>query len=264
MITFLVSPHLDDAALGAYSVITGTQSRDTESTIVVTCFAGLPTTGTDSAARARVEHRRSEDYSALSDYAELIHLDFLDHPFAGVRNTHFVIELAQALLELITPLATVWLPAGIGRHPDHLLARDAGLIAGCSLPSISIGFYAEVSYIARRGWPCWFQRSSRTTRSLWLEPSVWIPTEANLSWWRGAGTVTRICRSLPSVFELTAEEQVDKLHLIRRYVSQAVGLGFDEDGPNARGSRLAYEALWLPKASQDLKLRKGRRRRLST
>lgn len=127
----IVSPHTDDAVLSCGGLLL-TQGPFTR---VVTVYAGIPPADVPASdwdkrcgfthARDAAMVRQAEDLRACASVgAQAVHLGWYDVLY-GREVTHD--ELVQAMLPLFEGI--VWLPAGIGEHPDHLMARDAGLEA---------------------------------------------------------------------------------------------------------------------------------------
>jgi LmbE family N-acetylglucosaminyl deacetylase len=127
----VVSPHLDDAALGAGQFIAGRPDC-----VVVTVFAGIPPAksvltaydvkcGFTSAAEA-IEARRAEDLEAMSVLqAKAKHLDFVDSQYGGKLKTA---ALVKQLSELISEIDPEFVLAPLGLiHPDHVAVRQAVL-----------------------------------------------------------------------------------------------------------------------------------------
>src|SRR3954453_18449034 len=125
----VVSPHLDDAVLSAWSRL-----RSGPVVVVNVCTA-LPPAGTrtsldrllgfdDSVAVAQA--RRDEDAAALAIAdCEAIALGYLDQQY---RATYLEPHDVQQLLDAAVATAG-WLcaPAAIGSHPDHVATREAAL-----------------------------------------------------------------------------------------------------------------------------------------
>src|SRR5215472_2739713 len=120
----MVSPHFDDAVFSASLRIMNSQA------LVVTIFAGLPAphqplgdwdrlTRAASALTRRVE-REAEDDEALSwlgaSAARMAELDAEYRPFDVDRTA-----LTRALRPFLASSEEIWLPAAIGRHPDHVI-----------------------------------------------------------------------------------------------------------------------------------------------
>lgn len=155
----LLSPHWDDAVLDCWSLL----SSGRELT-VVNLFAGIPPSGRagvweaiigvqDSAQRAR--ERMAEDTLALARAGrEPVNLPLLDVRYRrqtpSVAGLH---ELDLALVDEVQSASRVYVPAGIGAHADHLLARRYGrMLLRTGMP---VTLYAELPYCIFHGWPSW-------------------------------------------------------------------------------------------------------------
>jgi LmbE family N-acetylglucosaminyl deacetylase len=133
----VVSPHFDDAVLGATHLIAGHPG-----TTVITVLGGRPPkypdepTSWDACGGFRagddvVALRREEDRSAMAFLdAVPVWLDFPDHQYLAKserpRPEAVAIDLEEALAAA-SPTA-VFLPMGLA-NPDHVLTHDAGLLA---------------------------------------------------------------------------------------------------------------------------------------
>ncbi len=159
-VELLLSPHLDDAVLSCWSVLTGGRSVR-----VANLFAGAPAPGRsgawelvagvrDSAERALL--RIEEDRRALAlARARAVNLALLDEQYRrGERSTAGLAEIDRALAQAgFGGVSRVYAPAGIGGHSDHLLARS---YARCLLATgIPVTLYADVPYCFQHGWPPW-------------------------------------------------------------------------------------------------------------
>lgn len=180
--TLVLSPHLDDAVLSAWHVLSS--PGDVQ---VVTIYAGVPEPGfvtdldrahgaADSAAW--LERRRAEDQAALAIAGrEPIHLDLLEVQFpaydipkvrqaiAGdptrflslVVNEEVLGTAPETLVDLVHDHLHPWLavygPAGIGRHPDH---RDVAQAVVRLVGHVrSVHAYADSPYYLFDGLPSW-------------------------------------------------------------------------------------------------------------
>jgi len=152
----VLSPHLDDAVLGAWSALRGPGEVRVVNICTAVPAAGVlsawdeRTGATDSAARMR--ERLLEDSAALARAGRRsVGLGFLEVQYrSGPPSAG---ELRDAIGAATQDAGEVWAPAGIGEHPDHVLVRDAALaLARASGPPLRL--YAELPYSAGPGgWP---------------------------------------------------------------------------------------------------------------
>jgi hypothetical protein len=202
----VVSTHLDDAVLSAWSVLSAQRAR------VVTVFTGGPPPGTltawdaDSGApdsATRVEQRRAEDAAALA----LVGCDFAH---LGLREGQYGEGRCppEAVAPAIEAADVVYAPAGIGEphaNREHIVVRDAVLAV-----RPDAWLYADQPY-------CRFSPATELPGS---------PRQREL--------VT-----------LTGEQRAGKAEAIRCYAGELWKLERDF-GAFARPARLAYEVLWAP------------------
>jgi LmbE family N-acetylglucosaminyl deacetylase len=227
----ILAPHLDDAVLSCWSVVDS--AADVR---VVTLFAGIPApgevgwwdrrTGADDSA-ARMRERRREDVEALATARrEGVQLDFLDEQYRQGE------AIATAdLLAAVEPHLhgrTVYGPAGIGLHADHLLARS--LLAALGDAGIDRRLYADLPYCARYGWPGWVTGAAprRDADADW---------ESALSGFDVAGLAPRPRR-------LDTDAQARKLRALESYRSQFAALTVGADRHVADPGVLPFEVLW--------------------
>ncbi|HYM46652.1 MAG TPA: PIG-L family deacetylase [Solirubrobacteraceae bacterium] len=154
----LLSPHLDDSVLDCWSLLASDREL-----AVVNVFTGIPqagrltrwdaTTGARDSAE-RVRERIAEDARALSRAARKpVNLPFLDAQYRRPPPAPSLDDLDRALSEAIESASHVYVPAGLGSHPDHLLARRYGrMLLRAGMP---VTLYAELPYCVLHGWPCW-------------------------------------------------------------------------------------------------------------
>jgi LmbE family N-acetylglucosaminyl deacetylase len=224
----IVSPHFDDAVLSCSGKLMDDRQVD-----VVTVFTALPpedlkctswdtlTGATNS--RVRVFERRQEDYSALAHFGIVPkHLDFLDSQYQ--RRPYAVNDL-QVLISLISHYEEVWLPAGIGLHPDHVLVRQVGLAAP-SEPKIIL--YADLPYAARYGWPSWL---TGTKTHKYLDVDRWY------AWQFQASGLKEVLSA--TVRNLDECEKTVKIQAMEEYATQMPALGQMRDP-----AVLEYELYW--------------------
>lgn len=238
MTVAVLSPHLDDAVLSCWSVLT---SR--EEVVVITLFAGLPAPGAKlrgwdrvtgaTDARRRMRERRKEDRQALALAARSpVHLDFLEQPYR--EHEPRVEELASAIAGHLPPSARIYAPAAIKGHPDHVLTRTTAL----ALDSVTdIALYADLPYATRFGWP---PRMTGEPASAHVDVDAFWSAELE-------GVRERFAAS-PSFTPLSGAQQADKLRAMRAYRTQFPGL---DGGPQRRLSHpalLGFEAAWTARA----------------
>jgi prepilin-type processing-associated H-X9-DG protein len=180
----ILSPHLDDAVLSCWSVLSG--SRKVE---VVNVFTGAPSASADihigellmrvDDAAARARERAAEDRAALRLVGARPHnLDLPEYPhwtqsagLARSRWRHLARRLAQygrsrasrdeerlrGVMQASAPhidrQAHIYAPAALGGNPDHELVRELG----CRLlrEGVRVSFYADQPYCYAYGWPHW-------------------------------------------------------------------------------------------------------------
>lgn len=151
----IVSPHFDDAIFS----VGGLMLKKQIAARVINVCGGIPQAGLQasswdsrcgfrSAGEAAVL-RAIEDAKAWSELpVECVNLPFLDWPYSnGTQST----AIAAALRQHLTGIRTVWAPASIGQHPDHIASRDAVLSLSVPL-SFKIRLYADAPYSSARGW----------------------------------------------------------------------------------------------------------------
>lgn len=110
-----------------------------------------------TSSRERVLERRREDISALAHFRIVpIHLEILEPQY---RNQPCSIDDLLPLVSIVSQYKEVWLPAGIGLHPDHVLTRQACL--SCQSDQI-VRLYADLPYAVRFGWPGWLTGATPT------------------------------------------------------------------------------------------------------
>ncbi len=234
----VISPHLDDAVLSAWSVLRADPSGEVG---VVVVFAGVPAEGTsgrfdpvfgttDSAALMRL--RRQEDHDAVAAAGRRsIHLDHLDDQYRTAPPDPG--ELTASIAAAVDRCSMLVAPAGIGRHPDHLAARAAAVELAASTGT-DLSLYADLPYATNMGWPSWVTGDDPDPHL--VPDAVWVSTLAE---------VAAPEQFEPIVTHLDEPERLAKLDALRRYASQWPAL---EGGPHARISNpavSAHEVRWL-------------------
>jgi LmbE family N-acetylglucosaminyl deacetylase len=233
----LLSPHLDDAVLGCWSMLTS--DLDVQ---VVNVFAGVPPVGFVSAwdhkcgaasSADQMHQRRAEDAQVLTPLVgPPANLAFLDMQYGrrdGSRVT--MSSLDRAVAEIAPAVSLVYAPAALGEgHVDHRLVR--AYARGLPRAGIPIRLYADLPYAARPAWPDWVRVGrppGRGDRSL----------PAGL---RHADAI--------DVVNLGNHEVHEKLKALQEYGTQFTAL--DEEGYLTDPHTLRHEVFWsfLPDRSR--------------
>jgi LmbE family N-acetylglucosaminyl deacetylase len=224
----LLSPHLDDAVLNCWSVLTSRADLR-----VVNVFAGTPRPGFvsdwDRACGAResadqVRARLDEDSAVLGALGHRpANLPFLDIQY-GLRRLSMR-ALDRAVAEAVPRASLAYAPAALGEgHIDHRVVRSyARMLARSGMP---VRLYADVPYALRSGWPAWVRDA------------------------REAGTTDVAGDALRPVREVTGVEVVTldpdaaaaKLRAMRAYRSQFAAL--DENGRLSDPGTHRHEVFW--------------------
>jgi LmbE family N-acetylglucosaminyl deacetylase len=192
----VVSPHFDDAALGAAHLLTSYPGST-----VITVLAGRPpaypaeVTEWDALGGFKtgddvVAVRREEDRAAMASmHARPVWLEFPDHQYLAEDERPTPEKVAPALEEALTDIApsAVFLPFGIA-NPDHVLTHEAGLLARASMAEKGITpswfCYEDAGYKHIPGLHAW--RISKLFRSgLWPTPAV-VPIQPDMAAKRAA------------------------------------------------------------------------------
>ena len=176
------SPHLDDAALSCGGSI-GLQTACGLKALVITAFAGLPAedqqpgnfvnethlrAGLPASPAEAVKARRKEDAEAISTLgADVFWLEYPDAIYRGnppyyqnnealfgqIDQNDFTLDeaLGAFLLEVYqrAPLATFYVPLGVGHHVDHQLCCSAG--DRLAQQGANLKFYEDFPYVVTPG-----------------------------------------------------------------------------------------------------------------
>ena len=153
-IAVVLSPHLDDAVLSCWSVLTSSSDL-----IVVNVFTGGPRPGyvtawdrftgaSDSLVRRDERLREDEEALAMAGCSS-VNLGFPDQQYR--RRSPSTAALVSGLADHLPRVSRVYAPAGIGGHVDHLLTRE--MAKAISRESVPVELYAELPYAVTYGWP---------------------------------------------------------------------------------------------------------------
>jgi LmbE family N-acetylglucosaminyl deacetylase len=192
----VVSPHFDDAVLGASHLIAAHPG-----TTVITVLGGRPPayppepTDWDACGGFRagddvVALRREEDRAAMAFLgANPVWLEFPDHQYLPRDERPRPPEVAPALRRAIVEAepSAVFLPMGLA-NPDHTLTHDAGLLVRAELVDGGHDFawfcYEDHGYKHIPGLLAW--RIAKLFRSgLWPTPAV-VPIDPDMARKRAA------------------------------------------------------------------------------
>lgn len=241
--TVVISAHLDDAVLSASHLLLSRPCT------VLTIFAGPPGTpdvltawdvltgATTSAQRHR--ERLAEDDRALAVVGARAHR--LAEPEEQYRDGSPAVQrCVEAVARELSGVAEVWMPLGVGRHPEHLLAREIAAAAAVAVGVPRAGFYADFPYVARYGWPSWVTGCAPEP---YLNPDGWLALQLSAL---GLGAVD----ARPRVVRLSSAERQCKVRAMAEYHSQLPALRLDPRGLDAIACALDYELRWTVPASQ--------------
>jgi LmbE family N-acetylglucosaminyl deacetylase len=250
MATVILSPHLDDAVLSCWHLLT----QPVEVT-VINVFAGVPgptapgwwdryTGATDSAERVR--ERVEEDRRALALAGRTpVNLNLLDEQYRDGEQ-----PLDPPTGQIAAPIAhrdQIYAPAAFAGHPDHLLVRAAALELRAEGYEVSL--YADLPHATVNGWPTWV-RGANGHPAKDTASAMWDHTLA------ATGITSRTMT--PAVRELDAETYARKLNAVRTYGTQIRALAEMMDHPLSDPQTLGYEVVWtLPGATTAKPARAG-------
>ncbi len=192
----VVSPHFDDAVLGATHLIAGHPG-----TTVITVLGGRPPrypdepTSWDACGGFRagddvVALRREEDRAAMAFLeASPVWLDFPDHQYLAKADRPRPAQVAPELERAIAAASptAVFLPMGLA-NPDHVVTHEAGLLARGALAESGATpawfCYEDHGYKHIPGILAW-RVATLFKGGLWPTPAV-VPIEPDMARKRGA------------------------------------------------------------------------------
>lgn len=174
----VISPHLDDAALGCGQLLAAHPGAT-----VVTVFAGNPPqypdpqrpwdtiSGFDPADDVMAA-RRAEDAAALAVLdAEPVHLDFVEHSYRSGDRPVPPDEIAPTLLATLRSLGptSVFAPFGLA-NPDHDVTHRAAMLVREEFGDVPWFLYEDMGYKHIPGMLAW-RVSQLFRRRLWPTPA---------------------------------------------------------------------------------------------
>jgi LmbE family N-acetylglucosaminyl deacetylase len=226
----LLSPHLDDAVLDCWSVLTGPGELN-----VVNVFAGVPEGGrithwdrivgaADSAELMR--SRVDEDRAALARAGRTpVNLGFLEHQHREDRRPPPLKAIDDELTHAVPAASRLYAPAVLGTpHPDHVRVR--AYARACADAGIPVELYADLPYAVVYGWPHWVTGDS---------PDPHLDVDA---YWgeRHAGE--------PRVVALDDDQAAAKLDAMRAYATQFPSLDRGPIGLLSNPKVHRFEVYW--------------------
>jgi LmbE family N-acetylglucosaminyl deacetylase len=234
----LLSPHLDDAVIDCWSVLTGPGAVR-----VVNVFAGVPASGStayfDRLAGAtdavcHVRRRIAEDRTALALAGRRpLNLEFLAHSYRRGRPEPSYARVDAALTVHVDAGSLVYAPAALGTpHPDHELVRAYAL--ALARRGVPVRLYADLPYCALYGWPSWVTGE---------EPDAHLDVDA---YWRGSpGGASPLCTPARAhVVRLAEEQSVAKLAAMRTYRAEFATLDRGPIGQLSNPAIHGFEVFW--------------------
>ena len=177
----VLSPHFDDAAMGAGQMLIRHEGAHTA---VITVLGGRPPkypdhpSPWDALGGFRpgddvVAIRREEDLAAMAVLgADHVWLEFADHQYLDESDRPTSADVAPAIEEALVAQAptAVFLPMGLA-NPDHVMTHDAALIVRGRHPEWAWFAYEDHGYKHVPGMLAW--RVSKLFRSgLWPTPAL--------------------------------------------------------------------------------------------
>lgn len=232
----LLSPHLDDAVLDCWSVLTADEAVE-----VANVFGLAPPPGTvtswdrvlgaaDSAVLFAA--RLTEDAAALALAGrEPTNLPFRELQYRRGKPFPGWGEIDTEIARHVPSASRILAPLTLGIvHPDHLLLRDYALaLAG---QGHTVTFYADSPYCAQFGWPAWVS-GDPVVEHLDVE-AFWEQSFAGLPVAQRAGHVVRLD-------DLAAAR---KLEALRTYRTQFPTLDRGPVGRLSNPSIHRFEVFW--------------------
>jgi LmbE family N-acetylglucosaminyl deacetylase len=232
----VLSPHLDDAVLDCWSVLTAPEQVE-----VVNVFALAPPPGTTSDwdrivgepdSAALFAARIAEDERALALAGRTPHnLPFLELQYRRGRPVPPWAAIDREIARRIPAASRVLAPMTIGTvHPDHALLRGYALALARQGHAVSL--YADVPYATVYGWPAWVTGAA---------PVAHLDVDA---YWAASFGPTPVEPREGSVVRLDDEAAGLKLAAMRAYATQFPSLDRGPIGNVSNPEVHRYEVLW--------------------
>jgi hypothetical protein len=253
MLTAVLSPHLDDAVLSCWRVLT--QPGDVT---VINVFAGVPTsmgalawwdrlTGASDSGE-RVRERLEEDRKALALAGRTpVNLSFLDEQYRDAEQA--LAPVATEIQRRLAPDVHVVAPAAFGGHGDHALVRATAL--ELRRRGFEVSLYADLPHATFRGWPAWVTGADAVGSADFVE-----------TWWDRTLAETGVSPAAMSreSHKLDRHSHARKLDAVHAYVTQLRGLVEFGGRPLTDRETLGYEVLWKLPTRATISPARARRR----
>jgi LmbE family N-acetylglucosaminyl deacetylase len=232
----LLSPHLDDAVIDCWSVLTA--AEDVE---VVNVFALAPPPGTNTDWDRAIgfkdsallfASRLAEDAEALALAGREPHnLPFLELQYRRGKRIPGWAEIDAAITARVPAASHVFAPLSlVVVHPDHRLLREyATALARQGLP---VTLYADSPYCTQHGWPAWVS-GEQAPENLDVE-AMWAPSFDGLPVEQRAGRVVK----------LDEAARAAKLAAMRTYRTQFPSLDRGPVGQLSNPAIHGFEVFW--------------------
>jgi hypothetical protein len=232
----VLSPHLDDAVLDCWSVLTGPGAIE-----VVNVFAGVPPAGPSgyferlAGARDSATHMRRrivEDHEALARAGRSpVNLGFSSLAHRRGRPEPSFARIDAALRARIAGVSCVYAPAALGTaHPDHDVVR--GYALALAQQRVPVRLYADVPYCTVYGWPWWVTGE---------EPDPHLDVDA---YWSASAGGSSCTRARAEVVRLAGPEAAAKLAAMRVYRAEFSVLDRGPVGQLSNPAIHGFEVFW--------------------
>lgn len=162
--TFVISPHIDDAVF-SLGLLIREYSKIGNRVTIINCFSitNFTLNRRDLGVQFVTCLRKSEDRKLARRMRnlELINLDFEDAPLRGEtirqefplssKNRNLAISIEEEIYRIIPEASSIFFPLSIGNHIDHLICLEVAVrFAQCG--KYDINFYEDLPYVAKN--PC--------------------------------------------------------------------------------------------------------------
>jgi LmbE family N-acetylglucosaminyl deacetylase len=232
----VLSPHLDDAVLDCWSVLTGEDEVE-----VVNVFALSPPAGTSSHwdalagepdSRKQFTARIEEDGRALALAGRTPHnLPFLELGYRRGKPVPGWSAIDREIAARVRAASRVLAPMTIGTlHPDHALLR--GYALALAQQGHAVTLYADIPYAAVYGWPAWVTGD---------DPDPHLDVDA---YWAASFAGTPVEPRSARVVRLDEQAAARKLEAMRAYATQFPSLDRGPVGAISKPEIHRYELFW--------------------